>query len=314
MMNVTLLPLTICCAVVLNHVVLVSEIRADVRSSADYSIISDTLDSGGARTSSVSYTNDGSMGGIVGVSSVAFPPQTSKHGYVGQLYDAVAFSITAPFLTLDETSSLPLSAWQLLDDDTLLEVSAMDVSWEVLNGPIGVDMNGMATAGTVYANTAATLLGSFGGDIDFLSFIVLEAIPDNFGSYAGDGIGDDWQVFHFGLDHPDAGPGGDPDGDGQNNLFEFNARLDPRDSESFLDISLVPGPNPLEQVADGEAVLAFPGKVGVTYTIQYKDSLIDEDWTSLTAIVGSDVDVSFIDDNAGGLRKFYRVLSARTNP
>ena len=136
---------------------------------------------------------------------------------------------------------------------------------------------------------------------------MLDTIADNFGSYASDGIGDDWQNQFFGLDNPDAGPSKDPDGDGDNNLYEYHARLLPNDPTRFPDITLVP------DATQGDALLTLSlGKVGVTYTIGYKDSLLDVSWTTLTDIVGSDGILDFTDEAASGLRKFYIVTPTRT--
>ncbi|MEN9021767.1 MAG: hypothetical protein ABF370_14810, partial [Verrucomicrobiales bacterium] len=63
---------------------------------------------------------------------------------------------------------------------------------------------------------------------------------DDFGSYAGDGLPDDWQVQYFGEDNADAGPNVDADGDGDSNLYEYHARLLPNDPTSFLSITLTP--------------------------------------------------------------------------
>ena len=49
--------------------------------------------------------------------------------------------------------------------------------------------------------------GSYAGSTGSLNLTVLNVNQDNFGSYAGDGIGDDWQVQYFGLpSNPAAGP------------------------------------------------------------------------------------------------------------
>lgn len=49
---------------------------ADTRSSANYTITTDTIDGGGTRKTSASYSNNGSIGGIAGISSVAAPAGT----------------------------------------------------------------------------------------------------------------------------------------------------------------------------------------------------------------------------------------------
>jgi hypothetical protein len=72
---------------------------------------------------------------------------------------------------------------------------------------------------------------------------VSDTLPDKFGSYAGDGLADAWQVLHFGFDNALAGPSADPDGDGQDNLFEYLATSLPNNPASRfqLRVALVPG-------------------------------------------------------------------------
>ena len=72
----------------------------------------------------------------------------------------------------------------------------------------------------------ATASASLSGVTGSLDLTVINLLADNFGSYAGDGIDDDWQVSFFGLDNPNAAPNVDFDGDEQDNLFEFLALFD----------------------------------------------------------------------------------------
>ena len=110
---------------------------------------------------------------------------------------------------------------------------AASITWSIVSGPLtGINSNGLATAATVYQNTSATAQGVYAGDTGALNLTVLDTIPDNFGSYAGDGIGDDWQFQYFGLSNPNAAPLLDPDHDGHNNLFEFTAGIIPTDAAS----------------------------------------------------------------------------------
>jgi formylglycine-generating enzyme required for sulfatase activity len=130
---------------------------------------------------------------------------------------------------------------------------------------------------------------------------------DDFGSYAGDGLPDDWQVQYFGEDNADAGPNVDADGDGDSNLYEYHARLLPNDPTSFLSITLTP------DATEGGALLTLsPGKAGVTYAVSTKDSLLDTDWIPLTTMVGSDGMLEVTDMDASGLRRFYIVTPTRT--
>ena len=90
--------------------------HAGPRTSASYTIATDTADAGGRRATSASYTNDGSAGGVVGISTVAAPAETARHGYIGQLYEVTGLVLSATPTTVNEGSTLPLSAAQLLDD------------------------------------------------------------------------------------------------------------------------------------------------------------------------------------------------------
>ena len=283
-------------------------VHADLRTSTDYTVAADTTEAGGQRATSVSYTNHGSVGGIVGISTVAAPAETAKAGYMGQLYEVTGIELSAASLSVNETAPVQLSATQVLDDESILTVPATSVTWSVMAGPFsGINANGLATAGTVYGDTIATAQGMYAGDTDTLDFTVLDTIMDNFGSYASDGIDDDWQNDHFGLSNPLAAPLLDPDGDGDNNLYEYHARLLPNDPTSFLDITLTPA------AAEGGALLTLsPGKAGVSYAVSYKDSLLDADWILLTTIGGSDGMLGFTDEEASGLRKFYIVTPTRT--
>lgn len=55
---------------------------------------------------------------------------------------------------------------------------------------------------------------------------------DDYGSYAGDGIGDQWQLDYYGENNPDAGPEERPDPDSsRDNFSSYAANLAPSDSQ-----------------------------------------------------------------------------------
>lgn len=90
---------------------------AGPRSSASYAVTTDTVDGGGLRSSSAAYFHDGGVGPVSGISSVAVPAETARHGYVGQLYQIQGVQIDAGGTTnLAETTSRQLNAQVLLDD------------------------------------------------------------------------------------------------------------------------------------------------------------------------------------------------------
>lgn len=218
---------------------------AGPRTSANYFIPTETLDAGGLRSSSAAYTHDGSLGGIGGISvSPAEPLLTVKHSYLGQLFDPSALSLTTTSTNVNESETRPIAATLINDDATTQSVPASLVSWSVLNGPIaGISSGGLLTAAVVYQDESALVRGAFLGTSGTLGFKVINTGTDDFGTYAGDGLEDAWQVQFFGKDSPDACPGCDPDGDVQNNRFEYIAGTVPVDAASKfrLEVSLVPG-------------------------------------------------------------------------
>lgn len=275
-------------------------------SSASYNVLADTTDAGGKRVTSASYTNDGSAGAVAVVSTVASPAETLKSGFIAQLADVTALQLAASPLTINENGTRQLSASQLLDDATTNNLLASAVSWSVLSGPItSISTSGLATAGVVAQDTSATVQGGFGGLTGSLNLTVLDTIKDNFGSYAGDGIGDDWQVQYFGTNNPNAGPNAITDGSGLTNLFKYTAGLVPNDATSKFSYRIedVPG-FPLQK-----RVIFSPRLASRNYSILTSTTLTSGGWSILTGGVTSDNgdERTVTDPNAGGEVKFYQV-------
>lgn len=293
--------------VVLFAVVSASIAHAGPRTSASYSITTDTADGGGTRTTSASYTNDGSAGGVTGLSTVAAPAETAKSGYIGQLYEVTALQLAASPTTIDETSTRHLGASQLLDDATTIGVNASSVSWSVLSGPISsIDTNGLATAAAVYQDTAAQAQGSYAGMSSALNLNVLDTIADNFGTYASDGIDDAWQTLYFGANNPNAAPNYISDGSGLTNLFKYTAGLMPNNAAStfLLNNAAVTGQPGQRQITLG------PTFSDRTYTIEF--SLDLGRWDPLGASFTGNGGTQIVTDaDASGPRKFYRVSISR---
>ena len=233
-----------------------------------------------------------------------------KHGYIAQLYEPTGLSITAASLTVNETATDQLGAWLALDDATFLAVPAAGVAWSVLSGPlVSINGSGLATAGTVYQNTAAVAQGISNGFTGALSLTVLNVNIDNFGAYAGDTLDDAWQVQYFGLPpNPNAGPLRDPDGDGQTNAFEYIAGLIPTDTNSFfrLRIENVPAqPN-------RKNVIFQPRFTDRTYVVKAKPSLLTGTFIPLGSFTSTDnilnpLERTVTDLNATGATKSYQV-------
>jgi hypothetical protein len=277
------------------------------RSSASYTIATDTADAGGKRATSAAYTNDGSAGGIAGLSTVAAPAETAKHGYLGQLYDVTGLTLTAVSLNVNETATDQLGAWQVLDDATFLAVPATSVAWSVASGPLtGISTGGLATAGSVYQDTPANAQGIYLGQTGSLGLTVKNVNLDDFGSYAGDGLDDAWQNQYFGLNNPNAAPAADPDGDGQTNLFEFTAGLIPTDPQSRFTFTIqsVPG-----QPTQKKLIFA-PRLTDRTYVIKAKASLLVGSYLPLanpSTPSDSGQERTITDLSATGAMKLYQV-------
>lgn len=281
-------------------------IRADVRTSADYGVAAETFDGGGRRTSAGPYSNDGTLGGIAGVSTVASPSLTAKHGFAGQLFEVVSLSLTTSNTNVNETAIRQVNASVLLDDGSTLTLANTAFTWSIVTGPISaLSASGLATADIVYQDTSASVRATFAGVSQQLSLQVVNSQIDNFGSYAGDSIDDAWQVQHFGLNNPQAGPAVDPDGDGQNNLFEYTAGTVPVQAVSRFQVR-------------GEPVAGQPGQRRIvfsprlpdrTYVVQFSTNLALGNWQTLTNLTTSDngQERTVTDLSAAGPKRHYRV-------
>lgn len=103
---------------------------------------------------------------------------------------------------------------------------------------------------------------------------VLDTLPDNFGSYAGDGLPDAWQGQYFGEENPAAGPLRDPDGDAQDNRFEYIAGLNPTNALSRLVVSIEP-----PEGDGGEVRLRLgPAVAGRRYRVEQSAQVTARSW------------------------------------
>ncbi len=279
-------------------------------SSLNYTLDPSAIDHGGLRSTSANYTlNPSNMPGGHGTSAA----YTLRTGFAGQLADAIATAIdlSASPLTLNEGSTRQISATLIFDDLSTQPLAATSVSWSIQSGPLSsISTSGLVTAAAVYQDTAATVQGTYQTLTDTLNLTVLNSAPDNFGTYAADGIDDDWQVLYFNLPpNANAAPGADPDFDGQDNTFEFMAGVIPTNPTSrfLLSVALVPGqPSHFN-------ITFSPRFAGRTYAVQTSLNLQALSWTPLTTIITTDVALqrTVTDTNATGLRKFYRVEISR---
>ncbi len=282
---------------------------AAARESADYALAPETAGSGGSRAASADYTADHAIGPPGG--AAAGTGVELRAGYAGQLFDAASLVVSADPATIDEGGSRQLAVAALLDDGSLLALAPGEVAWSVASGPLdGIDAAGLATAGLVWQETPATARAAWASAAGELVLTVLDTEPDNCGSYAGDGIDDWWQHDHFGADNPLAAPDMDPDGDRQDNLFEFTAGLDPTNplSRFLLRIEPVPG-QPLHK-----NLVFGPVVAGRSYGVLHSADPAAPAWLPLPGSppTSDDGDQRTVTDtDATGSVKFYRIQVSR---
>lgn len=276
-------------------------------SSADYSLAPGAVDSGGLRGISANYTLNGSaMAGNAGASA----NYTARTGFAGQLLDAVgalatAIRITAAPPTVNEVSTRQLNASLLYDDNTTTPLAAGSLSWRVVSGPLtGISPTGLATAAAVYQDSPAVVRGTWQIFTATLDLTVINTLPDNFRTYAGDGLPDDWQVQYFGIDNPLAAPLLDPDGDCWDNRFEYNACLVPTDPLSTFSMRIS------DVTGGGHQVNFSPRLAGCEYTLMGSSDLTL--WAPVEGTITDAGTVRTILDPAGaGQRRFYFIQVQR---
>jgi alpha-D-xyloside xylohydrolase len=176
------------------------------------------------------------------------------------------------------------------------------------NSPAGVERNGLrlphlatqsefnaATSGWFFDATAKFLYVKFqhtGGNT------TITLGPDT----VGDGVTDSWRQY-YGISDDSA----DSDGDGLTNRQEYFAGTNPNDPHSTLSIlSGIPQ-------SGGGFLVRWPSQLSIAYRVQWKNSLLDANWLSITPdFSGSGETMNWIDDGTqtGGVptaQRFYRV-------
>lgn len=286
--------------------------RSQVRTSTDYEVACESADSSGARQGSDgagSYVVDASIGGIGGLSTAAAPATQAKQGYAGQLYDLVGLNVSAAPASVNETATSQMEAAGVCDDATILNLDESVVGWSVVSGPLdSVSGSGLATAGSVYEDTGATVRGSHLGFVDDFVLSVLNIGRDDYKSYAADGIDDDWQVLYFGEENPDAGPGENPDFDPDDNFREFITGFDPTNPEDWFDVRIT---LPSDTTAEFELNKVIPGRI---YRLVAGTDLKEYPETVATFSVSSEEAPRVVEDpDASGSGKIYRVEVERSD-
>ena len=119
------------------------------------------FDAGGGRSGNGSVTVDASIGGI---STLGASTNVSKGGYIGQLYDVVSLAVTSSPALVQAGGSSQLGGVARLDDDSLLPLLGVDVSWAAPVDPIAsINAQGLAIVVSSPATGTATFGGSYLG-------------------------------------------------------------------------------------------------------------------------------------------------------
>lgn len=278
--------------------------------SASYAVSADSMDAGGRKATSAAYSNDGSVGGVGGISTAAAPAGVAKHGFVGQLYEAMGLTVSANPTNVNEGATRQLRASAVMDDATVMNLAGNSVGWSVVSGPISsINANGVALAGTVYQHTPATVQAAYLSRTATLDLLVRNINDDDYGLYAGDGLNDGWQVQNFGENSPDGQASADPDNDGQNNAYEEMVGSIPTDGSSLFrfHLELVPGQ------PERMNLIFSPRVAGRTYVVESRDQLDTGGFAPLGPIAVSDAgsERTVTDLSAAGAAKFYRVQISR---
>ena len=124
----------------------------------------------------------------------------------------------------------------------------------------------------------------------------------------GDGIPDDVELA-MGLNpNNPADAALDPDGDGMTNYQEYLAGTNHQNANSYLKF---------EQITVGANItLTFLGASNKTYSVLYKNSLADANWTKLTDVSSAttnDLKMA-IDSSGGNTSRFYRLVTPALLP
>jgi len=279
---------------------IVSAAYGGSRTSTNYSVPADVSDGGGSRTASANYTNDGSAGSVVGISTVASPAETAKEGYIGQLTELVSFGVAAAPNNIPQGTTSQLGGSATLDDGTTSALSGSAIAWNSIAYPFQSITNaGLLTAvANVYSNPAGSVSGTYLGASGFAAVTVT-------GPYASSIIPDSWFVQYFGAaPNAQADPSVDADHTGQTNLFKYIAGLNPLDGSRFtLAIQNVTG-QPAQKQLTFQPIVA-----GRTYTPQFVTALPNNPtWqTVVNTTQNNNGSIRTVTDLSASPPEFYRI-------
>lgn len=264
-------------------------------------VVTFSVDGGGGRNSGGPYLNDSSIGAIGGVSMDG--TCTLKPGYVGQLTEMSNLVLIAVNNPVNEGGTNQLGGIAGLDDATVVALEGSNIVWSAPVFPVSaISSAGLATMANVYDDTSCVVTGRYLGITGSGALVVLDSNPDNYGSYAGDGLPDWWQNQYFGLNNPNAVPANNPDGDWFDNTQEYVADTNPTNPASFFSIVAISNAAPAHFVY-------FNSSAARVYTLLCATNLVTANWTNVTVqtdIQGAGTLMTLVETN-GFSPRFYRV-------
>ena len=267
---------------------------------------SGSISGGGGTASSTNYSVITSFGDVaIGKSSGGTVTNTASGSSV-QLA-AKSLTLSATPASVNEGGAIQIAATAVMDDDSITHLTGSDMALSLVSGPVAaIGGSGNVTTAAVYANSIAVVRGSWLGINNTANLSVLNNNPDNFGSYASDTIDDAWQVQYFGLNNPKAASNVVTDGTGLTNLFKYTAGLVPANTASNFTFNV----NVVDAQPGQRSIVFSPSLADRNYTVQYSTDLAS--WSTLSGpFAGNGSTQTVTDTNAGGAKKFYRVLVSK---
>ncbi len=261
--------------------------------------------SGVTRTSAGIYQADFSSDPLGGGTASGGNVDVS-YGFAGQVTIPIGLVAQGLPMSLAEmTGAAPELALEF-DDGSLAAVESPFVSWWVDSGSATFFAEiGSLVAGPVFQDETVWLNYALGGYVGSSTLAVTDSVADNFGTYAGDGLDDDWQVLWFGLPPAwSAAPNANPDSDAYDNRFESLTGTNPTDGSDFLTVYL-------DEFGGGSATLRLSKMIpGTRYGVRRSVLLGDaNDWPEIMALeTPFEIENEpLIDPDAPADRAFYRI-------
>jgi hypothetical protein len=242
--------------------------------------------------------------GATGISAANFALSTVPTGYT--------FALSAAGSTLSLVVSGPAAPTGLVATGTDGQVA---LNWNASSGATSYTIRRSTTSGSGYSVTGGTTVETSFSDTTVTNgttyYYVVTAT--NLGGASGNSnqasaqplsAVQAWRFAHFLTiaNTGNAADTADPDGDGMNNLAEFNAGTNPLSAADVLKAEIA------SATGGSGLTISFKAKANHSYVIEYKSDLSDPVWQALHTVpaAGADADIKYTDP-ASGLRRFYRV-------